>query len=278
MAILAGLGDWCSENQLNQTDIHLLFQPSEENGRGARMILDDPDFKLNPDYVFAIHNIPGFEKNRILLKENHFSASVVSLVIDLKGKTSHAAEPDKGINPALAIAEIINVLNKFNQANPSEEDFLIITPIFVRMGEMSFGTSAGDAQLGFTIRCWDNEFMKETQRLIRNILQEIAHLNKLELTHRWTEEFYANYNNPEAIRIVRRSAESLNYPTETLDFPFKWGEDFGLFTSRFRGAMIGIGAGRDIPALHNPDFDFPDELIETGVNLFKEIIRSIDTA
>jgi metal-dependent amidase/aminoacylase/carboxypeptidase family protein len=56
--------------------------------------------------------------------------------------------------------------------------------------------------------------------------------------------------------------------------PFKWGEDFGLFTQNFKGAFFGLGAGKDQPALHNPDYDFPDELIPTGAQLFYELCKN----
>jgi len=53
----------------------------------------------------------------------------------------------------------------------------------------------------------------------------------------------------------------------------KWGEDFGLLTTHYRGAMFGLGSGEHQPALHNPDYDFPDSLIETGSNMFEQIVR-----
>jgi amidohydrolase len=276
MAILAGTGDWCSKNLLERTDVHLLFQPAEETGRGAKQVLESPDFDIKPDYVFAIHNIPGFRINTILLKENHFSASVISINIELKGKTSHAAEPENGINPALAVAEIINVFDKFNNNDADHIRFFTSTPIFVRLGNEAYGTSAGQASLGFTFRCWDNGLMKETQASIKNILREIADLNHLKLSYEWVQEFYANYNHSKAVEIIRRSSEKSGHTIQNLKKPFRWGEDFGIFTNRFPGAMIGIGSGTDIPALHNPDYDFPDEIIETGINLYKQLLTHID--
>jgi amidohydrolase len=276
MAILAGAGKWCADHRLENTDVHLLFQPAEETGKGAKMILDAPGFSLEPDYCFAIHNIPGFRKNSIILRENIFSASVISLILDLEGKTAHAAEPENGINPALAVAEIINVLDKLNQPDPEREDYFISTPVFIQMGEQAFGTAAGNARMGFTFRCWDNEQLKETQATVRKILNQLADLNNLELHLEWTEEFYANYNHPRAIQMIRRSAENLELKVEDLDLPFRWGEDFGFFTSRFTGAMAGSGAGTDVPALHHSQYDFPDELIETAVALYAEILKNID--
>lgn len=58
--------------------------------------------------------------------------------------------------------------------------------------------------------------------------------------------------------------------------PFKWGEDFGLFTQKYKGMMFGIGSGLDCPALHNPDYDFPDEILPTAVNVFYGIVKEIN--
>jgi metal-dependent amidase/aminoacylase/carboxypeptidase family protein len=61
----------------------------------------------------------------------------------------------------------------------------------------------------------------------------------------------------------------LSFRKET---PFTW-EDFGLFTQHFSGAMFGLGSGTDTPALHNPDYDFPDEIIPTGITYFIKLVN-----
>jgi metal-dependent amidase/aminoacylase/carboxypeptidase family protein len=58
-----------------------------------------------------------------------------------------------------------------------------------------------------------------------------------------------------------------------MTYPFKWGEDFGLFTQKYKGAMFGLGAGMKTPALHNPDYDFPDEITTTGIQQFYTILK-----
>jgi amidohydrolase len=276
MAMMIGVGDWCATRPLKQTNVHLLFQPAEETGQGAKVVLEDPEFDVKPDFCFALHNIPGFEVNEILIRKDLFSASVISISIELTGNTSHAADPQSGVNPALAVAEIIHVFDKLNQSGSSKDDFFICTPIYIKMGEEAFGTSAGKARLGFTFRSWSNDRMKETQAAVKGIIQEIADLNKLGLKYQWLEEFYANYNHSEAVDLAVRSAKIMNYSIRHLEQPFRWGEDFGLFTNQFKGAMIGIGAGKDTPALHHQQYDFPDEILETGTELLKEILKQVD--
>ena len=59
------------------------------------------------------------------------------------------------------------------------------------------------------------------------------------------------------------------------DEPFRWSEDFGLFTKGRRGVLFGLGSGEDQPQLHNPDYDFPDELIAIGTPLFERVVREM---
>jgi metal-dependent amidase/aminoacylase/carboxypeptidase family protein len=82
-------------------------------------------------------------------------------------------------------------------------------------------------------------------------------------------------NHPEATAKVRDAAAHGAFSMTERPYPFKWGEDFGLFTSRFKGCMFGLGSGENMPALHNPDYDFPDALTETGVRIFSGVINEL---
>jgi metal-dependent amidase/aminoacylase/carboxypeptidase family protein len=86
-----------------------------------------------------------------------------------------------------------------------------------------------------------------------------------------------NNNDKECVNTVKEVALDLNYEIEEKKYPFKWGEDFGFFTSKFKGCMFGIGVGENYPALHNSDYDFPDESIEQGINMFYGIAQKINT-
>ncbi len=124
MAIVAGISSFINEQGFDRGSLILLFQPAEETGKGAAAILKDPKFEtLQPDYVFALHNIPGEPLNSIITVQHLFSPAVQSIAIYLTGKKSHASEPENGINPALAIAEIINELSRLNVADVDKKDF-----------------------------------------------------------------------------------------------------------------------------------------------------------
>ena len=82
-------------------------------------------------------------------------------------------------------------------------------------------------------------------------------------------------NDNSAVEIVEAAAEKNSFDNLQISTPFKWSEDFGHFTNKFSGCLFGIGSGKDHPALHNPDYDFPDEIIETGVKIFYSITENI---
>ena len=276
MAILCGLAQKIHENLLEKGTVMLLFQPAEENGSGAQAVIEDSKFDaIKPDYAFALHNLPGFPLHEIVVKENAFTCAVNSIAIELHGKTAHAGEPENGNNPALAISEIIAAFNAKIQSEIAQENYCLITPIHIIMGEKAYGVSAGYGEVHFTVRSDSNAFMQKTESELEQIASAIAKKYNLKTTIHWTEKFQANENNIEAVNFIRKSASNLQLNVLEKELPFTFGEDFGLITQHFKGAMFGLGSGENTPSLHNPDYDFPDEIIKTGTSLFYQIIKEI---
>ncbi len=276
MAILIGLASRLANDNKLKGRNYLLFQPAEETGEGAQYVLNDSRMQnFYCDYAFALHNLPKYPLGTVVLRKGAFSASVKSLIIKLKGKTSHAAEPENGHNPALAIAEIIQSLTKLNIPDVSKPDFALITPVSINMGEIAYGVSAGAGEIHLTLRTWTPDIMDNLSEAILKIVDQTANNHNLSWSNEWTNEFKANLNNEEAVNIIHQAAEQLNLNIVYRKHPLKWGEDFGAITQSFKGAMFGLGAGVNHPALHNPDYDFPDDLIDIGVNIFHSIARLV---
>jgi len=271
--ILCGLAEKLSEQKPAKGKVYLLFQPAEETGEGAMKVVNDPQFNIKPDYVFALHNLPGYQAGNIVVKDGLFSAAVNSIIIKLKGKTAHAAEPEFGFNPAKAIGEIINHADGLNHNVPEDENFQLVTPVHINMGTTAYGISAGEAELHYTLRCWDNERLRILESTLVNHSTAIAHKYNLQFQHEFTQTFFANNNDKAANDVVREAARQNGFTVEEKPVPFKWAEDFGYFTSTYKGCMFGLGAGKDQPALHNPDYDFPDGITATGVNIFHNITK-----
>ncbi len=276
MAILLGLAEGLKNNPKLRGSSYLLFQPAEEIGTGAHAVLKDSKMQnFRPDMAFALHNLPGYPLGAVIVRKGSFTASVKSLVLEFEGKTSHAAEPEKGINPARAISEIIQQVLPLSNSDTQDEEFALITPVSIRMGEIAYGVSAGDAEIHLTLRAWSPEVMQNLGEQIIKIVQNIARQHQLSFSHSWTNEFRANFNDEISVELIEEAARRLELDLIHLDRPIKWGEDFGAFTQSFPGAMFGLGSGIEHPALHNPDYDFPDSLIPIGVQMFQTIAELV---
>jgi amidohydrolase len=278
MAIVAGLIFWLKEQDFKKGKVILLFQPAEETGAGAPDVLKDVRFsELNPDYIFALHNIPRQPLHSIVSINGSFSSTVQSFSIELKGKESHSAEPEQGVNPALCIAELIQKFDTLNDNDPAKEDFRLCVPIYSSMGVKSYGISAGYGEIHYTLRTKNIEKMERLKQDVESIIFEVCTKYKLPHTSKWFDYFPAVVNDGFCNEVITEAARTNNYDVINKNTPFKFGEDFGWFSEKYKAAMFGIGAGLESPALHQANYDFPDEIIETGMNMFKGIIERILT-
>lgn len=276
MAILSGVSSWLKNQKFQKGKVVLLFQPAEENGEGAYKVLNDQRFiDLKTDYFFSLHNLPKEPMHSIVMNDAGFSAEVQSFSILLNGKESHAAEPENGINPAMAMAKIINELSATEIADTSRNDFTIMTPVHFLMGQKSYGISPALAELHYTLRTWTNAKMIELQQKIEDVVAAVSKDYDLEYKINWFEYFPATVNYPETNEYVYEAIKQNDFQLVNKSNPMKFGEDFGWYSKTYKTTMFGLGAGLDTSALHNADYDFPDEIIETGVKMFTSIISGI---
>jgi amidohydrolase len=274
--ILLGLAQLLSEQPIKSGKVLLLFQPAEENGMGAEAVLADATFNQEKiDYVFALHNLPGYNTHEIVVKENEFTGNVKSIILKMTGKTAHAAEPEQGFNPSMAISELFAFADKITHNKPEERDFFLMTPVYATLGDVAYGISAGYGEAHFTIRSWSTDLMAKRTDEIMAFMHETCKKHHLSPDISWTQIFHANINHPEAVDFIRKASAANKLPLNERTYPFRWGEDFGAFTQKYKGAMFGLGAGVSTPALHNPDYDFPDEITATGIRMFYQIISQI---
>lgn len=276
MTILIGLVRKLSQTNLARGSVLLLFQPAEETGEGAQRILSDPNFKkLKPDYVVALHNLPGFPMGEVILRKGVFASTSCGIEIKLKGKTSHAAEPEAGVSPALAVAQLIQQLSVVPQFHTSLAQAAQVTIIHARVGERAFGTSPGEGVVAATVRAHKDEVMKLLKEKIESQARSIADMHQLEIAIATIEPFPATINDAEVVDMIEQAANDLKMSTTMPTVPFAWSEDFGHFTAQYKGALFGLGSGVNQPPLHHPDYDFPDQLLEPGIGLFEKIIEKL---
>ncbi len=272
MAILLDTVRKVEDSNPKRGALHLLFQPAEETGEGAKAMLESGRLdSFNPDVIYALHNIPGKPLGQVLGADGNFACGSVGVKIDIEGKTAHAAHPEDAINPLIlavnALDEILSLIDK-----KRVRDFALATPVGLISGEETFGTSPAEARLMVTLRAAKRDDLKylmdETERIVRDIDNQPGTKCRCEFV-----DFFPNTKNPPLTDQLRAACQRANVDFSLLEAPFRWSEDFGHFQENFRAYMFGLGSGEDQPALHAPDFDFPDELIDIGSSVFFELFK-----
>ncbi|MBL3655739.1 amidohydrolase [Fulvivirga sediminis] len=276
MIMVAALAKLLHDNRPAKGRVILLFQPAEETGQGARWMLNDPKYNLiEPDFIFALHNLPGYPENQIILKEGTFAAASKGLIIELIGKTSHAAEPQNGNSPLRAMSELQLFLNELTLHTENLQNFCLATVVHSRLGERAFGTTPGKAEVMTTIRAYEDSDLAKMEATAVAFANELGKMYGLKVNISDTESFSSTLNDKKAVDMITEASVLVSNDMVTKEEPFRWSEDFGLFTQSCKGALFGLGAGVNTPDLHNPDYDFPDEITATGVAVFYNIINNL---
>ena len=276
MSILRAVAEEISKikNKLTGSVI-LFFQPAEETAQGARKVVNDKKFdEIIPDYIFALHNLPGFENGSIIVRRDVFASASIGISIKLVGTTSHAAHPKDGRNPALAVSHILSGLVAIPSMNTKLEHSALITPIYTKLGEIAFGTSAGDAIIMATLRTYRDEDMEIIKNKAIKLVNGIASTYELESHIEWVEDFPATVNDDSGVDILLDAINKAKMDYIMAPNPFPWSEDFSFYSNKTKAVFFGLGAGITHPQLHNKDYDYPDEITEDGVKIFMEIIKS----
>ena len=273
--IMLRVAEMLHQKPLPQGKVLLLFQGAEETGEGAKQILESGILDAySIDCAYALHNIPAEPAGTIICKPGSFTCSVISCDIVLTGKTAHAAEPWNAVSPFPAAQRLTDFVLSLNQRDVQHDDFCVATLIEFRVGSQAYGVAAGDGVLRFTIRTREDAHLQHIISEIESKAKAEAAAENLQCEMNWLEYFAASNNAEKAVESIKKCAENLNLTYQKKPIPFFWGEDFGLFTQHYPGALFGLGSGTAQPPLHHPDFDFPDEIVETGAAMFYQLVST----
>ena len=276
MTMLLALGRIISRNPIKCGKVVLIFQPSEENGQGARAVVSDPRYEqIKPDLAFAIHIEPGRPFGYVSTRPGLMNCASLGLKITLHGKTAHAADPDDGISPSHAVAEFIQKISEFNHGDELNNNFRLTTVTHVQIGEQTFGISPGDASIFVTLRTSNDDSLSQLDKDVRGLASNISKQFKLTFDFEIFDHFAASINDKEAHDIAVNAMKSLNINYGSIGVPMRASEDFGIFGKQSKAAMLCLGPGEDYAALHNPDYDFNDDLIPIGTSIFERITRDL---
>ncbi len=276
MTMLLALGRMLAERPTAVGRVVLMFQPSEEDGRGARAVVADKKFEdLRPDYAFAIHVEPGRPFGFVSTRVGLMNCASQGLAISFVGKTAHAACPQEGVSPAMCIAQLIPALNTLSLADELNDQFRLVTVTHVQMGEPTFGIAPGEARLLVTLRTATDEALHALDEAARNLSRDLAEQAGLSLCFDVCDAFAATVNDAEATDMAVKAMNALGISCDDSGLPMRASEDFGVFGWDARAAILCLGPGERYAGLHNPDYDFPDALIPVGASIFERITRDL---
>lgn len=281
MAILMGMAQRLGGHRPPKGSVVLMFQPAEEDGSGAAKVAADPAFAgLAPDWAFAIHNMPGMPLGHVGLVAGPVACASQGMRIVLSGRTAHASQPEAGISPAGAVADLIPALQALGSPGGGTDDpnFALVTLTHARIGQPAFGIAPGEAEVFATLRALTDARMAALVADARGMVSRIADTHGLRLEMRCCDDFASCRNDPEAVTVVGSALDRIGVPWGPHGLPMRPSEDFGGFATgpgRPKLALMMLGAGIDRPGLHNPDYDFPDVLIGPCMAILTAVLAEL---
>ena len=276
MTILLALGRMIARNPISKGRIILMFQPSEETGSGAKAVIEDPKYnQIQADWAFAIHAKPGSPFGYVATCPGLINCASLGLIVKLTGKTAHAANPEDGISPTQAITKLAPAIEALSHSRELDENFQLATITHIQIGEPSFGIAPGDGIIYITIRAARDEQVIKIEDSVRKLALLIAKEYGLDVEFILSDIFAASINDQDAYQIAVNAMNAIGVLNGNLGLPMKASEDFGVFGKSAKAAMLCLGLGEKYPALHNPNYDFLDDLIPIGSAIFERIARDL---
>ncbi|RHW36192.1 amidohydrolase [Lysinibacillus yapensis] len=252
-----------------QHNIFFLFQHAEETAQGAIEAVEMIS-KEKIDEIYGYHNMPGLPLKSVNVIDGtaHFASKGMS--IEMEGYPAHASEPENGINPAYAIAKIIEAIPQYT-AKEKNEGLVLCTIIQIDVGSENYGISAHEGKLRMTIRAEKEVELERLQKNIESLAARLAEEQGMKVTFTYHDIFPETANHKECSDIVRQVCREKELSLLELPKPYRASEDFGHYLKLAKGSFFFVGMGEDAPTLHTLHYDFRDEIIETVVEVYKGI-------
>lgn len=252
-------------------NIFLLFQHAEETGDGAAQCAAFIR-ENNIEEIFTYHNMSGMAFKSVNVIDGTAQCASKGMTIHMEGSPAHASEPEKGANPALAIAKVISEIPEFVLAK-NNKGMVLCTVIQVDIGERAFGISASKGDLLLTIRALHEVELDKLQKNLEDFALAQAEKYDLKVSFSYNDIFPETANYKESTGKIRQVCTGKGIKVVEMTKAFRCSEDFGHYLKQTKGAICYIGNGEDYPSIHTLSYDFPDEIIETAVELFKGLAQ-----
>jgi amidohydrolase len=286
IAMLLGAAYYLSRHRQFDGTVYLIFQPAEEGGGGAKRMMEDGLFKQCPmDAVFGMHNWPGTATGTFGVTTGPMMASSNEFEVIVKGKGAHAAQPYKGIDPIMVAVQIAQSWQTIVTRNRNPVDAAVLSITQIHAGSAS-NVIPDDATLAGTVRTFTIPVLDLMEERMRTIAEHTAKAFGAEIDFRFTRNYPPLINHARetdfAIGVMRSvvGAESVDTNAEPTmgaeDFAFMLQEKPGcyVFIGNGDGAHRHAGHGLGPCNLHNPNYDFNDDLLPIGASYWVRLAEA----
>ena len=286
VAMLLGAAHYLAEHRNFDGTVYLIFQPAEEGGGGARHMMDDGLFAECPmEAVFGMHNWPGAAVGTFGVTAGPMMASSNEFEVIVKGKGAHAAQPHKGIDPVMAAVQIAQSWQTVISRNRNPLDAGVLSITQIHAGSAT-NIIPDEATLVGTVRTFSTPVLDLIEQRMRTIAQHTASAFEAEVEFRFKRNYPPLINHAKetafAVEVMQSIVGAANVDSQVE--PTMGAEDFAFMLQEKPGCYVFIGNGegghRDIghglgPCnLHNPCYDFNDDLLPIGATYWVRLAET----
>ncbi len=268
--MLLGAARYLAHTRNFDGTVHLIFQPAEEGGGGGRVMVEEGLFKKFPvDAVYALHNWPGLPLGKMAVRAGAMMAATDEIKIKVRGKGGHAALPHLATDPVVATAHIITALQSIASRNANPVDALVVSVCSMQTSQVgAFNVIPGHVELIGTVRTFSAEMRELAEKRIKEIATSVAQGLGASAEVEYRRGYPATVNTEKEAVFAAQVGEKVfgkgNVVTD--GEPTMGGEDFSYMLQAKPGAYVFLGQGGQQSGcfLHNPGYDFNDEVIPLG--------------
>lgn len=278
MAIGLGVATLLDRHQDALTGtVKLVFQPGEEGGDGARImveegVLEDP----RPDVALIAHLWNEKPVGTINVTPGPVMAAAEKWICTVRGKGGHGALPHQAVDPIVAASHIVIGLQAVVSRNVSPLETAVVTVGSFQGGD-AFNVIPDSVDLSGTIRTYDPHVREDVLRRVREIVETVAKAYDASADLQIAHLTPAVVNSPQIVEVVREAAEQVVGPQQVASGERTMGsEDAAYFIQDVPGCYFFIGSANSERGLdashHNPHFDFDEDALPIGVAVMTEAI------
>lgn len=284
-AMLLAAAKHLSKHRNFDGTVYLIFQPAEEGGGGAREMMKDGLFERFPmEAVFGAHNWPGMAAGQFALKSGPAFASSNEFRITIRGKGAHAAMPHNGIDPVPVACQMVQAFQTIITRNKRPIDAGVISVTMIHTGEAT-NVVPDSCVIQGTVRTFTLEVLDLIEHRMREIAQHTSAAFGTEVEFQFKRNYPPTINHTAETQFARGVMEAMVGAENVHEFePTMGAEDFSFFLQERPGCYFLIGNGDGTHRvgghglgpcmLHNPSYDFNDDLIPLGATLWVRLAEA----